>query len=153
MKPVRNLMAAACFIGVGGCAALQFSDAAPANGNALAFRTSEPYLAVTYNTDCKVAVSVVALPGRERFVALRSGMGASDLGVTFNNGMIASVTQKSDPQLPQLITALSTAGLFHLDGAAPTSCKAGAALFQIDEAGGIDVTKPLVLPSLDVLTR
>ena len=118
-----------------GCASLAFSDNPPPDHNALAFRESVPYLAVAHDGDCKITVSLISLPGKTHYVQLRPGLGSSELGVTLDNGMIKSVTQKADPEVAPLITALSSAGAFGMTESKPTGCNTGLDLYPLDENG------------------
>jgi len=89
---------------VSGCAGLVFNPTA--QDDALTYYETAPYLFISTSKDCVTTASVVALPGRQRSVSLRSGYGSADLSVGLSSGMITSVGQKTDTKIPETITAV-----------------------------------------------
>lgn len=108
---IRLAGVCALALGLGGCAGMVFHDG-PQPG-ALSYYDGKPYLLVTVAKDCTYAATVVSLPAVKRSVGFKSGLGTADLSLTLQNGMITTIGQKTDTQIPQTLTAiagLATAG-------------------------------------------
>ena len=101
------LSASCCAVILSGCAGLEFSDGPRPDG--LPFRDPVPHLLVKVAPDCAVTSEIVALPGKQRSVRLRSGLGSADLAVHLDKGIITSVNQKTDTKIPETIGKLNNA--------------------------------------------
>jgi hypothetical protein len=76
---------------------------------------------------------------------MKSGYGSSNLAVTLNNGMITTVNQQADPEIPQTITALGSLGITSLlrsrvkgaNSKDASKCPGGGrpALYEVDTYG------------------
>lgn len=84
------------------CAHLDFGE----NGG-LTYYEPTPYVVLALSKDCTVNASLIVLPGKAKVVALKPGFGSSKLSVNLSNGMITSVNQEGDTQLPATIAALT----------------------------------------------
>jgi hypothetical protein len=85
-----------------GCAKLDFGK------QGLEYWTGKPYLLVGMDNKCVSSSNVIMVPSEPRYVKLKSGMfGSSNLSLTLNNGMIQSVGQNSDTQIPQLLSSIT----------------------------------------------
>lgn len=127
------------------CARLAFSDGWASNG--AHFFDPSPYLLVTVSKDCTTNASVIAFPGSPRTVSFNSGYGSANLSASFQNGMLSSVGQQTDPKVPETLTALTGLAKLAAPGfaqTAPAPCAAKAILFQIHD-GKIDTTQPIQL--------
>ena len=108
----RLVMAAALLL-ISGCAGVEFySDEGLTHRTGIKYYTAKPYLLVA-NTGAKdkpVEVSIVYIPdlSHPTYAKPVSGLGTSDLSLSFNNGMLASVGEKTDSKIPELITALGS---------------------------------------------
>jgi hypothetical protein len=137
-----------------GCAGLTF-NAGPQPG-ALTYYEPKPYLLVTVGKDCAYTASVVSLPGPRRSVGFKSGLGSADLSMQLQNGMIVSVGQKTDTQIPQTLTAITglatAASKFGITAAPPAKgsiCQPSAAFYEIVD--GIPAEKPVKSFKADVI--
>jgi hypothetical protein len=151
---LRMACAGALALGLGGCAGLAF-NAGPESG-ALTYYEPKPYLLVTVGKDCAYSASVVSLPGRARSVGFKSGIGSADLSVSLQSGMIASVGQKTDTQIPQTLTAITglatAASKFGITAAPPAKgsiCHPSAALYEIVD--GVPAERPIKSFKADVI--
>jgi len=78
----------------------------------LTYYEPEPYVLVSNLKDCTQTVTPMAIPGTKRSLTFDSGLGSADLSVALSNGMITSIGQKTDPKIPETITALVPALAF-----------------------------------------
>lgn len=132
-----------------GCAGLQFYDLKPGTdeigerNDYISLYETKPAALVAYGGDCSVSVTIISLPGKKRFVRLKSGYGSNKLGINFGiGGTLSSVNQETDTKVPETITAISgtvknfaDAKLFAEKtggkGAEIKECKAHADVFDI----------------------
>jgi uncharacterized protein YceK len=91
---------------LGGCAHLAFYDS-PREG-ALTYYEGKPYLFVSVDKNCVSTATIIMLPAKAKSVAFKSGYGSNELSVSMPNGMITSVNQKTDTQIPETITAIGS---------------------------------------------
>ena len=117
-----------------GCAHLDFGD-----DKGLTYYDAKPYLFVSTSIDCVTTATIITMPESRREVKFKYGYGSADLSVNLSNGMITSVNQKTDTQLPQTITSIAglgtaAAGAFKSMAAAPEKpvCKPTAILYPVD---------------------
>jgi uncharacterized protein YceK len=124
-----------------GCGSLVFNKEPQAG--ALTYFEPAPYLMVSTGPNCVTSAQVVALPGQQRSVTLRPGMGTTELNVSLSNGIITSVGQKTDPKIPETIGAvtglLSGIKSLDVDGKCPVDTK----LYPI--TNGVIDQKPIKL--------
>lgn len=104
------LGAAAVALALGSCAQLQiYSDAALTVRTGIPFYVSKPYLLIsrTGAKDKPVEVQVIYMPDLTRtyYARIMPGFGSSETSLAFTNSILATVGQKSDAQLDELITA------------------------------------------------
>jgi len=95
-----------------GCATVKiYSDAGLTRETGLRFYTLKPYLLVEYQAgkDNIVKTSVVFLPdiASPQFMKLRSGIGSSELKMTFSNSALESYGVITDSQLPESMAAFA----------------------------------------------
>ncbi len=97
---------------VAGCATVKvYSDAGLNNETGLRYYTLKPYLLVEYlaNKDNTVKTSVVYLPdlSSPQYMKIRSGMGASELKMSFANSALESYGVATDSKLPESMEAFA----------------------------------------------
>jgi len=95
-----------------GCATVKvYSDAGLKNETGLRFYTLKPYLLVEYlaNKDNTVKTSIVYLPdlSSPQYIKLKSGIGSSELKMTFSNSSLESYGVVTDSQLPESMAAFA----------------------------------------------
>ena len=95
-----------------GCATVKvYSDAGLKNETGIRFYTLKPYLLVEYmaEKDNTVKTSVIYLPdlANPLFMALKPGIGASELKMTFKNSALESYGVATDSQLPESMEAFA----------------------------------------------
>ncbi len=95
-----------------GCATVKvYSDAGLKNETGLRFYTLKPYLLVEYmaEKDNTVKTSVVFLPdlANPQFMALKPGIGSSELKMSFKDGALESYGVVTDSQLPESMEAFA----------------------------------------------
>jgi len=95
-----------------GCATVKvYSDAGLKNETGLRFYTLKPYLLVEYmaENEGKVKTSVVFLPdlANPQFMAVKPGIGSSELKMSFKNGALESYGVLTDSQLPESMEAFA----------------------------------------------
>ncbi len=95
-----------------GCATVKvYSDAGLKNETGLRFYTLKPYLLVEYmaEKDNSVKTSVVFLPdlANPQFMALKPGIGSSELKMSFKDGALESYGVVTDSQLPESMEAFA----------------------------------------------
>ena len=138
---MKNFPIVATFVSVVGlaaCARLDFGE------GGLTYYDPVPYFFVSTSADCISTGSAVAIPGTKRALHFKTGYGATELSATLSNGLIASVGQKTDTQIPQTITAvagLATAAKpMKADAEAPAKreCVPTARLYPITKEGKVD---------------
>ena len=127
-----------------GCGQLVFNQTP--QPDALLYFEPVTYLYIATSKDCVQTAQVISLPGHARSVTLKPGYGTTDLSVNLSNGMITSVGQKTDPQIPQTITALTGAASTFSKLAIAKSeggggCPGGSGLYKIGPDGVPDLTK------------
>lgn len=130
-----------------GCSRLEFRNGWIEGG--AHFRDPVPYFLLTVNKDCVPTGTIITVPGERQTVMFRSGYGSSNLSASFQNGMLASVGQQADSQIPQTISALSgltsVAGSLARERSAEGSAGCpSATLFAIEE--GRISRSPISLP-------
>ena len=100
--------------------------------------------------NCSTAASVLMLPGRKREMRLHAGYGSADLSATFENGMVASIGQKTDTKVPETLGAVAdlatSVARFTTPAVAKETCKPAAALYPIVD-GQVQTTTPVRLPA------
>ncbi len=137
---MNNFVKSVCVLLVSvlsGCAHLDFGD-----DKGLAYYDAKPYLFVSTTTECVTTATIIAMPESKREVKFKSGYGSADLSVNLSNGMITSVNQKTDTQIPATITSIAglgtaAAGVLKSMAAAPAApekpvCKPTATLYPVD---------------------
>ena len=97
---------------IAGCATVKvYSDADLKKETGLRFYTLKPYLLVEYNAekDKTVKTNVVYLPDLSdpQFMVLKSGIGSSELKMSFNNSALESYGVVTDSQLPESMEAFA----------------------------------------------
>ncbi len=105
---MNNLVKAFCVLSVfllSGCAHLDFG-----NDKGLTYYDPKPYLFVSTTKDCVTNATIVNLPETKKEVKFKSGYGTADLSVNLSNGMITSVNQKTDTNIPATITSIASLG-------------------------------------------
>ena len=112
MKSLSTLIAVVAGILMTGCATVKvYSDAALKDETGIRFYTLKPYLLVEYmaEKDNTVKTSVVYLPdlANPQFMALKPGIGASELKMTFKNSALESYGVATDSQLPESMEAFA----------------------------------------------
>jgi hypothetical protein len=151
----RNTLGAvvAC-CGLAGCAGYGFHDT-PREGG-LTYWETAPFLVVATDAECKQTLTVMSMPVRPRSVSLNSGYGSADLNITFQNGTITQIGQKTDTKVPETITSLAglTTAYATLKEATrdksvaatprtPT-CPVSTAVYAIDGSSGTPTFKPVL---------
>ena len=137
---MNNLVKSVCVLLVSllsGCAHLDFGD-----DRGLAYFDAKPYLFVSTTTECLTTATIITVPEIRKEVKFKSGYGSADLSVNLSNGMITSVNQKTDTQIPATISSIAglgtaAAGAFKSMTAAPNAhekpvCKPTATLYPVD---------------------
>ena len=135
-----------------GCARLVF-DGPDAKG--VRFYEPQPMIVRTVAENCAVSNTLMMTPNLDsaRTVRTTTGIGSNKLEVSFENGMITSLGQTTDTQIPQTLEALSTltgtvlnAGgenfLPNGEGGKPTVCQPVFEVFRIDAQGTVSRTYP-----------
>ena len=100
------------FIHFTGCATVKvYSDAGLSNETGLRYYTLKPYLLVEYlaNKDNTVKTSVVYLPdlSSPQYMKIRSGMGSSELKMSFANSSLESYGVSTDSKIPESFEAFA----------------------------------------------
>jgi hypothetical protein len=95
-----------------GCATVKvYSDAELKNETGLRCYTLKPYLLVEYYSekDNTVKTSVIYLPNLSdpQFMVLKSGLGSSELKMSFNNSALESYGVVADSKLPESMEAFA----------------------------------------------
>lgn len=95
-----------------GCATVKvYSDADLKNETGLRSYTLKPYLLVEYQAekDNTVKTTVVYLPdlASPQYMVLKSGIGSSELKMSFNNSALESYGVVADSQLPESMEAFA----------------------------------------------
>ncbi len=129
-----------------GCAGLTFG---PESTNSLTYYEPRPYLFISTNADCVSAATIISVPATKRGVSFNSGYGTADLSVTMSGGMITSVGQKTDSNIPETLRSVATlatavGGLARQAAPKEGACKPGARLYKIDN-GVVDPTPIVVI--------
>ncbi len=94
------------------CATVKvYSDAELKKETGLRYYSLKPFLLVEYQSekDNTVKTSVVFLPdlGAPQFMVLKSGLGSSELKMSFKNGALESYGVVTDSQLPESMEAFA----------------------------------------------
>lgn len=135
MRATLSAIAIVMLATMAGCAHVDFGD------GGLVYYDPKPYLLVSVKADCSVAASVLVVPERKRQMRFVGGYGSAELTAKLENGMIASVGQVTDTQVPETIGALADLGasVARIAAAVPaaTACEPGASLYPIVD-GRID---------------
>lgn len=97
---------------IAGCATVKvYSDAELKKETGLRFYTLRPYLLVEYQAekDNTIKTTVVYLPDLSdpQFMVLKSGIGSSELKMSFNNSALESYGVLTDSQLPESMEAFA----------------------------------------------
>jgi hypothetical protein len=148
---MRNALSVVCLfvaLTLAGCAHLEFN----ATEEGLTYFEPKPYLAVAKGVDCKVTVTVLVLPGKQRNLVFHSGYGTADLSASLANGMLQSVGQKTDTKIPETITALTAGAAAMRSTRLPgetkeTPCDAHVRLYPVVN-GAPDFDQPLTVPEM-----
>jgi hypothetical protein len=108
---VLAAMVVACMLFTGCATVKVYSDADLKNETGLRFYTLKPYLLVEYLTekDNTVKTSVVYLPDLSdpQFMVLKSGIGSSELKMSFSNSALESYGAVADSKLPESMEAFA----------------------------------------------
>lgn len=147
MTGYLRLSAILSLAGLGACAQIAFhEDYRP---DALAFYDPVPYMFVGLNAECVWSATLITMPGKRRSLSLQPGIGSSEFGVSLNNGMISSVSQKSDTKLPETISAVSglatAIGTYGAAGPTKPKCQPSGHLYPIED-GRPNRNKGIVFP-------
>jgi hypothetical protein len=147
MKRFKFFLLSFLMVVPAGCAGLDFGA-----DRGLIYYTAKPYFFVTTTKDCVTTATVVMLPAEQKVVGFRSGYGTADLSITLSNGMITTVGQKTDTQIPQTITALTGAAALGIKSfqkiakeAVKPACTEQATLYPIID-GRPALNQALVFP-------
>jgi len=97
---------------VSGCATVKvYSDAGLNNETGLRYYTLKPYLLVEYlaNKDNTIKTTVVYLPdlSSPQYMKIRSGMGSSELKMSFANSSLESYGVATDSKIPESFEAFA----------------------------------------------
>lgn len=144
---IKNILAFTCAIGLAGCASIDVYKNEDLSGKptGITYYSPKPYVLIsrTGAKDKPASVEVIYLPDLEnpRYAVMRGGIGSSELGLTFSNGVLVSANQKSDPKLVEAITALSG-----IPGALASAAKTRAETDELREESG-DLTKAASIAS------
>jgi hypothetical protein len=106
------MVVAVCMILLAACATVKvYSDADLMKETGLRCYTLKPYLLVEYlaEKDNTVKTTVVYLPdlARPQYMVLKSGIGSSELKMSFNNGALETYGVISDSKLPESMEAFA----------------------------------------------
>ena len=106
------LIVLSCIILYTGCATVKvYSDSDLKNETGLRCYTLRPYLLVEYQAekDNTVKTTVVYLPdlAKPQYMVLKSGIGSSELKMSFNNSALESYGVVTDSQLPESMEAFA----------------------------------------------
>ena len=108
---VLAAMVVACMLFTGCATVKVYSDADLKKETGLRFYTLRPYLLVEYQAekDNMVKTSVVYLPDLSdpQFMVLKSGIGSSELKMSFSNSALDSYGVITDSQLPESMEAFA----------------------------------------------
>ena len=125
-----------------GCARIDFGG----TDGRLTYYDPKPYLFVSTNKTCVTTAAVIVLPAEKKSLKFISGYGSVNLSVELSNGMITSVGQETNTQVPETISAIAdlgkTAAVFTKEMRAGEGCPPSAVLYPIVN-GEPDVTKPI----------
>ena len=110
MKAAYYLVSVITVSSFAGCANIDFG------GGGVTYYDPKPYLFVSTTKDCVTTATVVSLPDTKKAMKFESGFGSADLSATFNNGMLASIGQKTDTKIPETITSVAALGTAALGG-------------------------------------
>lgn len=135
-------IALAATVGLAGCAQLQvytLGQDGKEHAAGIPFHAAKPYLLVsrTGAKDKPVDVQLIYLPDLSRtyFARIQPGLlGSSETSLTFSNGMLTTVGQKSDAQLDELLTSFGG-----LETALATAEKLRAEADGLREEAGVDL--------------
>lgn len=114
MSKAIALFGLATILVLPGCAHIDFGDS-----KGLPYYDPKPYLFVSTTKECVSTATVVVIPDTQKYLKFITGVGSSDLSVSFSNGMIASVGQKSDTKIPETIGAIASVAAVAVTLAAP----------------------------------
>ena len=133
------------------CAGVEFGNGEAFDGKGLVFFDPIPYLFVSVTPDCSSTSAILALPGSERRVKIKSGYGSSETSLAFAGGLLTNVGQKTDNKIPELLTAVAALPPAFGSKAGDEKkapCEATATLYpivngvlQIDKSVNVPVTR------------
>lgn len=75
------------------CAGLQFSNAV--TSDSMPFYVAVPALQITQTADCGVSAQVISIPGEQRSIRFRQGVGTAKLSFKLTNGMLTEVNSET----------------------------------------------------------
>ena len=138
IKKLLGLLLLIDALTLAGCAEIAFYDnkelLEPKTG--VKFYYPKPYLLVAQpdNKDKPVEVSVIYLPDLKNpaWAKPKYGYGSADLSLSFQNGIITSVGQKTDTKIPETITAIT--------GMAQSAAALATVVKKSDKGNGYRVT-------------
>lgn len=137
---------------VSGCARLEFFSDKNLEGveRGVKFYYPKPYLLVarTKSTEKPEEIKVIYLPdmSEPQYAKLKSGYGAAELSLAFENGILTSVGQKTDTKIPETITSLgSLSGMIPKPPPAPGQVPPAFELYEIDNSSGTTILKRVQL--------
>lgn len=141
-----NSMRAGCLVvllAVSGCAHIDFG------ADGMTYYDPAPYLLVSTTKECVTTATVVVIPGARKSMKFVPGYGSSNLTASLSNGMITSVGQQTDANIPATITSIaSLATAAAALKAAPERVQAGGctatAKFYPVVSGAPDMHNPLL---------
>jgi len=113
-----------CFILIAGFSVLAGCAGIDLGNDGLTYYDPEPYLLATNKEDCSQTISPITMPGEKRSLKFNKGIGSAKLNVELANGMIKTIGQDTDTQIPQTLTsiaALATAAVAEAKKCVPES--------------------------------
>jgi len=85
---------------LGGCAELDFGE------EGLLYYEPKPYLLVSLDKECVPTAKVISLPGEEKRIKFKKGLGSAAFSVALSDGMLTAVGQTTDTKIPETLAAL-----------------------------------------------
>ena len=110
MRPCSGIFISLSSAIVASCGGLEFGqvEGGGVPPGALAYYDAVPAMVVATGGDCSktVTATAVADSAHPRWAKMNAGIGSTELGVTLDRGMLASVNQKTDPKIAETLTAI-----------------------------------------------
>jgi len=155
---ITRIAAVACIVLAAGCARFEFYPDAEMKGAETGIRLypAKPYLLVAHTGDATkpVEVSVQYIPDLSKpvFAKARSGLGSSNLTMTFSNGIMTQFGQQVDANTAGIVSSLGTlatsvGGLKSTQGIQTKNPPLEFALYEIDNSTGTTVLRPVTIPA------